>query len=64
MYVGQGRNQLNTCRLQLFSAIPKDYGTRRWGDEKAQEYGIINQKGLNRKVSGLALCDSLFLIWI
>ncbi|KAI1790818.1 Aldo/keto reductase [Ganoderma leucocontextum] len=35
---------------KLFSAIPKEYGTKIWAIGKtSEEIGIINQKGLNRK---------------
>ena len=36
---------------QLFSPVMKEYGARLWGTGKTPEdVGIINQKGLNRKV--------------
>ena len=37
--------------LQLYSPVLKDYGSNLWTMGKtAEELGIINQKGLNRKV--------------
>ena len=37
--------------LQLYSPVLKDYGSNLWTMVKtAEELGIINQKGLSRKV--------------
>ena len=41
--------------LQLYSPVLKDYGSNLWTMGKtAEELGIINQKGLNRKVMFIA----------
>ena len=43
--------------IQLFSPILKEYGTSIWASGKTpEELGIINQKGLNRKVRNLVVC--------
>ena len=47
--------------LQLYSPVLKDYGSNLWTMGKtAEELGIINQKGLNRKVKFIA---SMLFTW-
>ncbi len=43
--------QLLTSRVQVFAPIPKDHVTSLWAKGiKPEDVGIINQKGLSRKV--------------
>ena len=56
--------ELIRCSLQLFAPVAKDYGIN-WLNatgKELEEKGVINQRGLNRKVSAIPLHSFRFLL--
>ena len=54
--MSDARFYADKCLRQLFSPVCKEYGMNLMAlGKKPEEVGIINQKGLNRKVRSMTL---------